>query len=173
MSDDKTVTLEGQTLHLEARPLEVGDDFPNFRVVAGPADDVEFDDHKSDAVHIITTAVSVDTPVCAKQVRAFDERAEDLRDEGIEVWYVTRDLPFAMDRFAEENGLDHVEFMSDYKDRHFGEATGLAVQENELLARATFVVDRDGEIVYSEILEDISGEPDYSAAVEAAREAAA
>jgi len=169
MSDD-TVTLQGDTLHLEAKPLGEGDEFPEFRLVSEPGSPVAFDaDERSEAVHIITTAISVDTPVCANQFEAFDERAEDLSDEGIEVWYVTRDLPFALSRFADEHDLDHIQFLSDYQFDEFGDETGLAIEETGLLTRSTFVIDRDGRVVYSEILGEIAEEPNYAAAVEAAR----
>jgi len=170
---DETVTIQGDTLHLEAKPLGEGDTVPEFRLVSEPGAPVAFDtDERSESVHIITTALSVDTPVCANQFRAFDERAEDLSDEGIEVWYVTRDLPFALERFAGEHDLEHVQFLSDYQFDEFGDRTGLAIEETGLLTRATFVVDRDGKIVYAEVLDEIAEEPDYAAAVEAAREVA-
>lgn len=172
MSDD-TVTLQGDTLHLKAEPFAEGEDFPEFQVVSEPAQTVAFDaDERTDSIHIITSALSVDTPVCANQFKAFDKRAEDLSDEGIEVWYVTRDLPFALERFADEHGLDNVEFLSDYQFDEFGDQTGLEIEETGLLTRATFVVDREGQIVYSEVLDDIAREPDYAAAIDAAREAA-
>jgi thiol peroxidase len=169
---DKTVTIDGNPVHLKGTPLGDGDAFPDFSVDRDPGDAVQFDDdEKSGHVHIITSAISVETPVCADQFRRFDQEAADLGDEGIKVWYITRDLPFSLGKFAEEHGLEHVEFLSDYRDRDFGEKTGLAIEETELLSRATFVVDQEGEVVYSEVLDEIAQEPDYAAAIEAARNA--
>lgn len=167
-----TVTLQGDELHLKGEPAGEGEAFPAFRVVDGALEPVDFESGQQDRVRIITTAVSVDTPVCATQYKTFDDHAADLEDEDIEVWYVSRDVPFALNRFADEHDLEHVQFLSDYNFREFGEATGLAVDETELLSRATFVIDRDGEVVYSEVLDEIAEEPDYDAAVEAARDAA-
>jgi len=167
-----TVTLQGDELHLKGEPTAEGDRLPAFRLVDGTLEPVDFDPDAHDHVRIITTAVSVDTPVCANQYKSFDQRAAELEGEGIDVWFVSRDLPFAMDRFADAHDLDHVEFLSDYKFREFGESTGLAVDETELLSRATFVIDRNGEVVYSEVLDEIAEEPEYEAAIQAAREAA-
>ncbi|MFB6350442.1 MAG: thiol peroxidase [Bradymonadaceae bacterium] len=167
-----TVELQGDQLHLKDEPAGEDEAFPAFRVVDGALEPVDFDEGPQDRVHIITTAISVDTPVCATQYKTFDQHAANFEGEDIEVWYVTRDVPFALNRFAEEHDLDHVQFLSDYNFREFGEATGLAVEETELLSRATFVIDRDGEVVYREVLDEIADEPDYDAAVEAAREAA-
>ena len=169
---NSTVTLQGNPLHLKGEPVGDGDRFPAFRVVEGVPETIEFDPDSHDSVRIITSAGSVDTAVCANQFQAFDQRAADLKGEGVEVWYITRDLPFALERFADEHDLENVQYLSDYKFREFGEATHLAVEETELLARATYVIDRDGRVVYSEVLDEITEEPDYDAAIEAAREAA-
>lgn len=170
---ERQVTIDGNPVHLKGTPVGEGDTFPGFSVDRQPGDSVSFDDdERSDQVHIITSAISVDTPVCANQFKRFDAEAADLSDEGIKVWYITRDLPFSLGRFAEEHGLDNLDFLSDYRDREFGEQTGLAIEETELLSRATFVVDRDGKVVYSEVLDEVAAEPDYGAAVEAARNAA-
>jgi thiol peroxidase len=171
MADKRTVQLEGNDLHLHDDPPEVGDQLPGFRVVEDIPEEIEFDGEAAEGVHIITSAISVDTPVCAKQFESFDEHAAGLEDEGIHVWYVSRDLPFALKRYAQEHDLDHIRFVSDYKFGEFGRNTGLAIQESALLSRATLVVDADGTVVYREVLDEISEEPDYEAAIEAAREA--
>jgi thiol peroxidase len=61
---------------------------------------------------------------------------------------------------------------SDYKDRSFSEAFGLRMAENGLLARAVYVVGPDGVIRYEQIVPEVATEPDYDAALSAAREAA-
>jgi len=169
---DRSVTLDGEPVTLGGRGVDVGEKAPGFRVLSDLGESVEFESGQvGDSVHILTTALSIDTPVCANQFRAFDDRAESLKEEGIEVWYITRDLPFALQRNAEEMGVEHVRFLSDYKDGAFGDAYGVDVEEFGLLARATFVVDEEGELVYREICSEIGEEPDYDAAVEAARKA--
>ena len=167
-----TITLQGNPLHLKGEPVGRGDRFPGFRVVEGVPETITFDSDDNDTVRIITSAGSVDTAVCANQFKAFDQRAADLKDDGVEVWYITRDLPFALERFADEHDLENVQYLSDYKFREFGEATHLAIEETELLARSTFVIDRDGNVVYSEVVDEITDEPDYDAAIEAAKKAA-
>jgi thiol peroxidase len=171
MADTRTVRLEGNDLHLHGEPPEVGDELPSFRVVEDIPEEFDFDQEAGEGVHILTSAISVDTPVCARQFQSFDDYAADLEDEGINVWYVSRDLPFALNRYADEHDLEHIRFVSDYKFGEFGRNTGLAIRESALLSRATLVVDDDGKVVYREVLDEISEEPDYEAAIEAAREA--
>lgn len=170
MSED--VTMDGAPVSLGGETVEEGDEAPGFRVLADLGDERVFDAVENEGrVHILTTALSVDTPVCATQFQEFEERAEGLADEGIEVWYITRDLPFALQRFAKETGADDIEFFSDYKEEEFGEKFGVAVDEFGLLTRATFVIGPDGRVVYREVCSEIGDEPDYDAAVEAARAA--
>lgn len=172
MANRSDVTFDGEPVHLTGRDIGEGDRPDDFRLVRDLPEVINWGDESEGSVHIITSALSVDTPVCGNQFKAFEQRATELGDD-VEIWYVSRDLPFALQRFAEENGIEHVDFFSDYRFGEFGENFGVNVDEFGLLARSTFVIDRDGEIVYAEVLPEIGEEPDYDAAIEAAREAAA
>ena len=81
------------------------------------------------------------------------------------------DLPFALSRYCGAAGIDKVRTLSDYKDASFGEAYGTLIKEHRLLARAIFVVDKDDNVVYVEYVPEIASEPNYDAALQAAREA--
>lgn len=171
MTERSDVTLDGNPVQLGGRDLDVGDRPDNFRLVKDLPEVVNWSDEAGDSVHIITSALSVDTPVCANQFEAFDHKAAELGDD-VKVWYVSRDLPFALQRYADEHGIENVEFFSDYRFGEFGDNFGVDVEDFGLLARSTFVIDKNGEVVYRELLSEIGEEPDYDAAVEAARKAA-
>ena len=81
---------------------------------------------------------------------------------------VSRDLPFAQKRFAEEAKIHNVLFLSDYRDGGFGASTGLMIQENRLLTRALVVVDKKGVIRYLEIVPDLGQLPDLKKAFQLA-----
>lgn len=83
------------------------------------------------------------------------------------------DLPFAQKRWCGAEGVARVQTVSDFKDREFAHSYGVRIKENGLLARAVWVVGKDGRIVYREIMSDVSHEPDYAKVIEAAKEAAA
>lgn len=163
------VTLQGNPLTLAGTPLAVGASVPNSTIRSGLADKVSLAEGKG-KVRIITTAPSVDTAVCAKQLRAFDERASKLSD-GIEVWYVTRDLAPALDRFSKEHDIKNVRTFSDAIEQEFGEQWGLTIGELGVLARTAYVVDADGKITYREFVSEVAEEPDYDAAIKAAEAA--
>ena len=79
------------------------------------------------------------------------------------------DLPFAQRRWCGAAGIDKVKVLSDYRDRSFGHAYGVLVEESKLLARAVFIVDRNGILRYLQLVDDISHEPDYQSVLQAAK----
>lgn len=162
------VTLQGNPLTLVGTPIDQGDAAPDATVRSSLKDTVKISEGKG-KVRIITTAPSVDTAVCAKQLKAFNDRAGSV--DGVEIWYITRDLAPALGRFAKENGIDNVRTFSDAIEQEFGKQWGLVIQELGVLARAVYVVDKDGKITYREFISEVAEEPDYDAALDAAKAA--
>lgn len=108
---------------------------------------------------------SIDTPVCATSVRKFNEIASGL--DNTVVVCVSADLPFAQGRFCGAEGIANVQTASSFR-TGFGESFGVSLNEGAfkgLLARAVVVVDTDGTVLHSELVPDISQEPDYDSAV--------
>ena len=163
------VTFKGDPITLVGTPVKVGDKAPAFRAHKGLLDRVSLADGKG-KVLVITGAPSVDTGVCAAQLRAFNERVTELGGD-VEVWYVTRDLVFALNRFCGAEGIERVKVLSDAVDREFGANWGLVMKELGLIARSTFVVNREGTITYAEIVPEMVDEPNYDAAIAAAKAA--
>lgn len=111
---------------------------------------------------------SIDTPICAKSVKAFDALAADNDD--IAMLMISYDLPFAHKRFAEEQKLERVVGLSAIRHAGFGENYGVQIVEGPLsgmFARAVVVLDENNTVVHSELVEDIMNEPDYKAALAA------
>ena len=109
---------------------------------------------------------SVDTGVCAASVRKFNESAASL--EGTKVVCVSRDLPFAQGRFCGAEGIENVTMLSEMRDRSFSDAFGVNMVDGPLaglLARAVVVLDADGNVLYSQLVPEITQEPDYDAAL--------
>lgn len=162
------ITFQGDPVTLTSNPPEVGDDAPSFQVHETPVDPVSFDG-SPDRPLLLTTAPSVDTPVCASQLRSFDQRLAEAGDDlSFDLWFVSRDLPFALDRFCGNHDIQLARTLSDFKERTLGEAFGLEIRELGLLARTAFVIDTDGQITYREIVSEIADEPDYEEAIRAA-----
>lgn len=117
---------------------------------------------------ILNIFPSIDTPICAKSVIAFDKLAEGQDD--LAMLMISYDLPFAHQRFARENDLKHVVHLSAIRHAGFGENYGVQIVEGPLagmFARAVVVLDENNTVVHRELVEDIMNEPDYEAALSA------
>lgn len=115
---------------------------------------------------IVSVVPSVDTGVCQTQTKKFNDALADLGDK-INALTVSRDLPFAQARFCGAENVQNMRFASDYQTGAFGEAWGVMIDELKLLARSVFVLDADGQVVYAEIVPEVTEEPNYEAALEA------
>ena len=131
------VKMAGSPMNLVGAVPAVGSTVPSFTVVAGDLSAVTQADLKGNRVFI--TVPSIDTPVCDTEVRRFNKEAAALGNVSINV--ISMDLPFAQARWCGAAGIDAVKLYSDYKDRAFGKAFGVMIEELGLLARAIFIVD--------------------------------
>ena len=126
------VKMAGSPMNLVGTVPAVGSTVPSFTVVAGDLSAVTQADLKGNRVFI--TVPSIDTPVCDTEVRRFNKEAAALGNVSINV--ISMDLPFAQARWCGAAGIDAVKLYSDYKDRAFGKAFGVMIEELGLLARA-------------------------------------
>ena len=163
------VTFKGSPLTLVGREVKAGDHVPDFMLTANDMSDLSLQKMKGKVV-IIASVPSLDTPVCSAETKKFNEEAAKL-GQNAAVLTVSMDLPFAQKRWCAAEGATNVVTASDYKHRTFGEAFGVQLKEWGLLARAVFVVDKAGKIVYSQYVPEISSEPDYAPVLEAAKKA--
>jgi thiol peroxidase len=167
------VTFKGNPVNLAGSEIKPGDKAPDFTAVDTNLQAVRLNDAKGKVI-ILSSVPSVDTPVCDTETRRFNKEASSL-DEDVEVWTISMDLPFAQKRWCAAAGIDRVKVVSDFRDRSFGPAYGVQIADGPLAgvnARAVFVVGRDGTVRYVEYVGEIASEPDYDAALGAAREAA-
>jgi len=120
-------------------------------------------------VVILIAFPSVDTSTCALETRTFNQKAAGL---GAKVLSISMDLPFALNRFCAAEGIENVEVGSDFRYRDAAFVWGAAIAEGVMtgvLGRITWVIDKAGVIQYMEVTPELGGEPDYDAALEAAR----
>jgi len=162
--------MRGKGLTLLGPELKAGEAAPDFTAVANDLSTYEFH-AKSNQVWIIASVPSLDTSVCSIETKKFNDEASKLPD--VKILTISMDLPFAQKRWCGAEGVKNLQTVSDYRDRAFGKAYGVLIRENMLLARAVFVVGKDGRIAYEQIVPELTQEPDYAAALAAARAAAA
>lgn len=141
---------------------------PQLRYVKQDRTEGALTDHLGQVV-VLLMFPSLDTSTCALETRTFNKLAVGL---GATVLVVTMDLPFAMKRFCIAEGIDHVLTGSDFRYRDAGDRWGARLMEGNLngtLARVTWVIDQEGMVRYMEVAPELSAEPDYEAALAAAR----
>jgi thiol peroxidase len=110
----------------------------------------------------------LDTSVCDTEARRFNEEAAKLGPD-VDIVAVSMDLPFAQKRWCGAAGIDRVRTLSDYRNAAFGEAYGVLIKELRLLARAVFVIDREGTIRYIQLVKEVGTEPDYDDVINAVK----
>jgi len=161
------VTMKGNPLTLLGDELKVGDAAPDFVVLGNDLSPVQFSSFRG-KVCIVSSVPSLDTPVCDSMTRRFNEEAVGLGPD-VEILTISMDLPFAQARWCGAAGVERVKTLSDHKDASFGESCGVLIKELRLLARAVFVVDRDGKVQHAQLVKEIAEEPDYDAVLETVR----
>lgn len=153
------VTRKGNPITLLGPELKVGEAAPDFEVIDNNLIAVRFSSFRG-KICLIASVPSLDTPVCDIETRRFNTEAGRLSPD-IQIMTISMDLPFAQKRWCGAAGVDKVITLSDHKDASFGMAYGVLIKELRLLARAVFVVDRQGIIRHIQIVKEQTEEPDY------------
>jgi thiol peroxidase len=165
------VTMRGNPLTLVGPEIKVGQKAPNFTVIDKAMRPTTLDQFKG-KVKLITTIPSVDTPVCDAETRRFNVEASKLPGD-VQILAVSMDLPFAQARWCAAAGVDKITTLSDWRSANFGTSYGTLIKELHLLARCVFVVDKNDTVTYVEYVKEVANQPNFEAALEAAKQAAA
>ncbi|CBG39383.1 thiol peroxidase [Helicobacter mustelae] len=157
------VKFKSQEISLAGEPKKVNENAPEVTLVGKDLSEVKIGGAQG-KYQIINVVPSLDTEVCAIQAKNFNKKASEL--ENASVFVVSVDLPFAQGRFCSTEGIENLTVASDFRDHAFGKEYGLRIGEGPLaglLTRAVIVVDPHGKIIYQEISEEITHEPNYDA----------
>ena len=171
MSRPGAVTFKGNPMTLAGEAVKAGQPAPDFALRAfenGAMQTIKPADLKGKPT-ILSVVPSLDTPVCQVQTKKFNEQLGALGDK-INALTVSMDLPFAMNRFCGAEKIKNIRSASDYFDRSFGKNWGMLIEELQILARGTFVLDKAGKVVYAETVKNVGDEPNYDAALRRAQE---
>ena len=164
-----TITFKGSPLHLTGPLPAVGQKAPAFTLLANDLTPRALQDFAGKAL-VIATVPSLDTPVCDTEIRRFNTEAAALSDK-VRILAVSCDLPFAQARWCGAAGISAVQSLSDHRDTSFGQNYGVLIKELRLLARAIFILDAQGVLRYVQLVSEMTSEPDYDAALHAAKTA--
>ena len=155
------ITMMGNPLTLIGNEVKVGEKAPDFTAIDNALTPVQFSSYRG-KICILSSVPSLDTPVCDIETRRFNEEASRLGPD-ILILTISMDLPFAQKRWCAAAGVNKVQTLSDHRDASFGTSFGVLIKELRLLARAVFLIDRQGTIQYIQLVKELTKEPDYEA----------
>jgi thiol peroxidase len=162
------ITLGGQTVHTVGKLPAVGTQAKNFTLTSVDLTEKTLADFKGKYI-IMNIFPSVNTGVCAKSVRKFNEDAASLNNTT--VLCISKDLPFAQKQFCGAEGIENVIMLSDFRN-DFGNNYEVQMADGAmrgLLSRAVIVIDPEGKIIYEQQVPEIGQEPDYASAIAAVK----
>ncbi|MGA6927262.1 MAG: thiol peroxidase [Desulfosarcina sp.] len=157
--------FKGSPVQLSGDLPRPGSAAPAFTLTRSDLSDVSLKDYSGKTV-VLNIFPSIDTPVCAMSVRKFN--AEIGKTDDAVVLCISADLPFAHARFCGAEGLDHVVSASTFRNPGFGDAYGTRMVDGPLaglMARAVMVIDGRGKVAYTQLVDEITQEPDYDKAM--------
>ena len=161
------ITIQGNPLTLVGEEVEVDKAAPDFEALDNDLNPVRLSSLRG-KICVLSSVPSLDTPVCDVETRKFNEEAGRLSPD-VAVLTISMDLPFAQKRWCGAAGVDRVQTLSDHRDAQFGTSYGVLIKELRLLARAVFVVDREGAIRYIQVVNEVTNEPDYDSVLDAVK----
>ncbi len=150
--------------------IKAGEVAPGFLAVAQDWSEVRPISDGRGKVRILTALPSLDTRVCDKETRRFNEDASSLGPDVL-IYAISCDLPFAQKRWCGAAGVARVVTLSDNVHVDFGSRYGCLIKEKRLLRRAVFVIDRNDRVVYADYMMALGDEPKYDEVLSAARKA--
>ena len=162
-----TTAFHGSPVETSGDLPAVGGAAPEFTLTGGDLGTVSSEGLLGGRV-VLNIFPSVDTGVCAQSVRTFNQRAADLDDTTVVC--VSADLPFAAGRFCGAEGIENVTTGSTFRNSEFLDDYGVGITGGPLAglcARAVVVIDADGTVLHSQLVDEITNEPDYDAAIAA------
>jgi thiol peroxidase len=160
-------TFKGDALTLLGAEPKVGEKAPDATLLANNLSPEKISASRG-KIAVLVAVPSLDTSVCDTEARKFNEKAAELGDD-VKILVISMDLPFAQARWCGAAGVENVETMSDHRDSSFGIAYGILIKELRLLARSIFVVDKEGVLRYSQLVKEMTNEPDYDEVLEAVK----
>ena len=159
------VTMKGNPLTLIGNEVKVGDAAPDVALLDNGLGPVKLSAFRGKNC-VIASVPSLDTPVCDMESRRFNEEAARLGAD-VAILIISMDLPFAQKRWCGAAGVTKVQTLSDHREASFGNSFGVLIKELRLLARAVFLIDKKGTIKYTQLVKEVTQEPNYQEVLDA------
>jgi len=160
------ITLKGNTINTSGELPNVGSLAKDFKLIATDLSTKTLNDFKGKNL-VLNIFPSIDTGTCAASVRNFNKSAANLNNTS--VLCISRDLPFAQNRFCGAEGIENVLMLSDFNTGQFGKDYGLNIVDGPLAglhSRCVLVINTEGKVIYTEQIAETTEEPNYDLALE-------
>lgn len=164
--------LAGKDVTILGEDVQIGQVAPDFTLQALDWSLVRGLADTAGKVRILAAVPSLDTDVCDRETRRFNQEAAGL-DRDIVIEVISTDLPYTQKRWCGAAGVDQVMVLSDHLTAEFGERYGCLIKERRILRRSVFVVDRQDIVTYAAYMPVLGVEPNYEEVLAAARAALA
>ncbi|MDX3774262.1 thiol peroxidase [Chromatiaceae bacterium AAb-1] len=152
-----------QPVELMGTELKTGQKAPSFKVVDNAFRPVSLSDYQGKTI-LISVVPSIDTGTCSLQTKRFNEEVAALPADVV-LLTISTDLPFAQKRYCQQEQVNNMAVLSDAVWRDFGSNYGLLIKNMGLLTRAVLIIDNQGNLVYQQLVNQLSQEPDYTDAL--------
>ena len=160
------ITLKGNAINTSGELPNVGSLAKDFKLIATDLSTKTLNDFKGKNL-VLNIFPSIDTGTCAASVRNFNKSATNLNNTS--VLCISRDLPFAQNRFCGAEGIENVLMLSDFNTGQFGKDYGLNIVDGPLAglhSRCILVINTEGRVIYTEQIAETTEEPNYDLALE-------
>ncbi len=161
-----TLTFQGKPVHTSGQLPAVGTIAPDFCLVDAELIDVTLANYAGKK-KLLNIVPSLDTPTCAASARKFNEKAAHLHNTV--VLMISADLPFAQCRFCTTEDLENVVALSTFRS-NFAQDYGVKLVDTVLAgltARAIVILDEHDTVLYTQLVQELTAEPNYEAALAA------
>jgi thioredoxin-dependent peroxiredoxin len=165
-----SVLFKGKEVQLSGSMPQIGDPAPDFQLTANDNSTVTLRD-SAGKVRIVSTVPSIDTSVCSLETARFNREMDNL-PESVVGYTVSVDTPYAQRRWCGAENVQKMQLLSDFKGHDFGRDYGIYMEELGILARCVFVIDKNSQIAYTQLVPNVGQEPDYDEVINKARELA-
>jgi len=159
------ITLKGNPISTNGQLPEVGEIAPDFTLVDKELNERSLKDFEG-KVKLLSIVPSLDTSVCSTMAQKFNKSLSQLPE--VAGLVISADLPFAQSRFCTHEHADTIITLSMMRDKNFAQDYGILIQDGPLAgicARAVVVIDKNNKVIYTELVSEITSEPDYEAAL--------
>lgn len=161
------VLFHGVTVHTVGDLPKLGSKAPGFTLTDGNLNSVHLDSFHG-KTKVLNIMPSLDTPVCAETTRKFNQQATTVN--GVVIFGISADLPFAQSRFCSVENIDNVLTLSLVRSKKFAEDYGVLITDGPLeglCARAIVILNEHDTVIHTELVKEITDEPDYNSVLSA------